>query len=146
HEFPEHRAAEVRRRRAAVSARQRGPRRRRAHAGDLSDAHGLAARRRAIGAIAMSIPVVNLTTTCDIYRPFGAGAPTTTGVGCRLVSDIERGLLTGSSVLTWSHYIDVDDSVDIRDACGRLGGGPGIVYADGDEVRIPNASGSRYVV
>jgi hypothetical protein len=95
----------------------------------------------------MSIPTAQLSTTCDIYRPFGAGAPTTTGVACRLVPDIVvgRGPAAGG-FLVWSHYIDVNDTVDIRDGCSRIAGAMAVQYADGDEVRIPNASGSRYVV
>ena len=38
------------------------------------------------------------------------------------------------------------DMVDIRDGCSRTAGSNAAVYADGDEVRIPNGSGSRYVV
>ena len=34
-----------------------------------------------------------LSTTCAVYRPFGAGSPTTTGVGCRLVPDAARGII-----------------------------------------------------
>src|SRR5262245_40048756 len=93
----------------------------------------------------MALPSGYTTTTCDIYRPFGAGAPTTTGVACRLVADIVRGRV-GNPVLVWSHYMDVADTVDVRDGCIRLGAVDAIGYVDGDEVRIPNASGSRYVV
>ncbi|MFL5342629.1 MAG: hypothetical protein ACJ8F7_21050 [Gemmataceae bacterium] len=96
----------------------------------------------------MSLPAALLTTTCDIYRPFGAGSPTTTGVACRLVPDMPRGRGTSNStaLIFWSHYIDLNDTVDIRDGCQRLGGSDTIQYGDGDEVRIPNGSGSRYVV
>lgn len=91
----------------------------------------------------MAIPASMLTTTCDVYRPFGAGAPTTTAVACRLVPRPSRDM---SLAGPWTHYIDIDDSVDLRDGCGRALGGPAQLYADGDEVRIPNASGTRYVV
>lgn len=94
----------------------------------------------------MSIPINQLTTTCDIYRPFGAGSPTTTGVPCRLVPDLARGRAGFAGMVAWTHYIDLEDDVDVRDACSRLGGADSIQFADGDEVRIPNASGSRYVV
>ena|SRR5437867_2854512 len=95
----------------------------------------------------MSIPANHLTTTCDIYRPFGAGSPTTTAVACRLVTDLAggRGVGANGSVI-WTEYLDVDDTADIRDGCTRLAGGDSVIYADGDEVRIPNGSGSRYVV
>ena len=95
----------------------------------------------------MSIPASQLTTTCDVYRPFGAGAATTTGVACRLVPDLVRGRGVGSSAtVVWTHYIDLDDTADLRDGCTRLPGSDGIQYIDGDEVRIPNGSGSRYAV
>jgi len=93
----------------------------------------------------MSLPAFHLTTTCDIYRPFGAGAPTTTGVPCRLVADMPRGQRSPNGLL-WTHYIDVQETVDIRDACSRLGAANSVQYFDGDEVRIPDATGSRYCV
>jgi hypothetical protein len=95
----------------------------------------------------MSIPASHLTTTCDIYRPFGAGSPTTTGVACRLVVDLAggRGVGANGSVI-WTHFIELQDTVDVRDGCTRLAGSDSVVYADGDEVRIPNGSGTRYVV
>jgi hypothetical protein len=94
----------------------------------------------------MALPPNPLTATCDIYRPFGAGSPTTTGVVCRLVTDMVNGRSRYSGGLCWSHYIDLSDMVDIRDGCSRTAGSNAAVYADGDEVRIPNGSGSRYVV
>src|SRR5947209_7667237 len=94
----------------------------------------------------MSIPATVLTTTCDIYRPFGAGSPTTTGVACRLVPDLAHGRGSGGPPIVWTHFLDLDDTVDIRDACTRLVGSNTVTYGDGDEVRIPNASGSRFVV
>src|SRR5262249_4491961 len=47
--------------------------------------------------------------------------------------------------LVWTHYIDVDSTVDVRDGCTRAAGFDAITYSDGDEVRIPDGSGSRYV-
>src|SRR5262249_27584278 len=93
----------------------------------------------------MPLPPNQLPTTCDIYRPFGAAAPTATGVACRLMPDLARGR-AGAGSLAWTHYLDFDDSVDVRDGGTRLGGADSINYNDGDEVRVPNASGSRYVV
>lgn len=93
----------------------------------------------------MPIPASQLTTTCDIFRPFGAGAPTTTGVACRLVPDLANGRGAGGG-LVWSHYVDLDDTADVRDGCTRAAGVNAVTYGDGDELRIPNASGSRYVV
>ena len=96
----------------------------------------------------MSLPTAFLTTTFDLYRPFGAGTPVATGIACRLVPDLARGRGTGSAsgTLIWTHYIDVDDSVDIRDGCTRAGGIDAPGFADGDEVRIPDSSGSIYTV
>jgi hypothetical protein len=96
----------------------------------------------------MSLPARLLTTTCDIYRPYGAASPTTTGVPCRLVPCLERGRggYAGSTYLMWTHYIDVDEGVDVRDGCARITGADSLAYADGDEVRIPDGSGTRYVV
>ena len=91
----------------------------------------------------MVIPASQLSTTCDVYRPFGVGAPTTTGISCRLVPDLDN---SSAGLVAWTHYLDVDDTVDIRDGCTRAIGSNGITYADGDEIRIPNASGSRFVV
>jgi hypothetical protein len=48
--------------------------------------------------------------------------------------------------LWWSQYIDVDDSVDIRDNVSRTTGQDALIFADGDEVRIPSGSNNRYVV
>jgi hypothetical protein len=94
----------------------------------------------------MSIPSSILTTTCDIYRPFDAGAPTTTGVACRLVPDASRGQRLAGTSLAWTHYVDVQDTTDIRDGCTRIPGVNIPQYADGDELRIPDAAGSRYCV
>ncbi len=97
----------------------------------------------------MPIPSKLLTTTCDIYRPFGAGAPTTSNVACRLVPCIGRGRGGSSAAgyLVWSHTLDVQDTADVRDGCTRTAGTNLITYNDGDEVRIPGGGGgTRYAV
>src|SRR5262249_41114747 len=71
--------------------------------------------------LAMSIPSSLLTTTCDIYRPFGAGSPLTTGVACRLVPDLFRGDHTSGGIV-WSHYLDLNETVDVKDGCTRTVG------------------------
>ena len=91
----------------------------------------------------MAVPPSHVTTTCDIYRPFGAGSPTTTGVACRLVPDLAT---VGGGAVVWTDYLDLDETVDVRDGCTRAAGSNSVTYNDGDEVRIPNASGTRYVV
>ncbi|MCE9531642.1 MAG: hypothetical protein K8T89_11050 [Planctomycetes bacterium] len=95
----------------------------------------------------MSIPANLLTTTCEIRRPFGAGSPTTSGIACKLATDMPRGRGSGlAGLLTWTHYIDLDDTVDIRDGCSRFLGANVVTYADGDEVRIPSGGTTRFVV
>ena len=96
----------------------------------------------------MSLPASMLTTTCDVYRPFGDGSPTTTGILCRLTPSLNA--LTGKLVagqLGWTHALDVQPGVDIRDGVTRLAGSVTITFADGDEVRVPGGTGTtRYVV
>jgi hypothetical protein len=85
------------------------------------------------------------TSTCDVYRPFGAASPTTSGIVCRLVPDMANGQQPGG--LSWTHYVDLPADVDVRDGCGRSLGSLTINYADGDELRIPGGSdGARFVV
>lgn len=96
----------------------------------------------------MSIPTTLLTTTCDIYRPFG-GVLVASSVPCRLVPELQRGRGShaGSNYLVWTHRLDVEDTVDVRDGCGRTAGLDFVVYGDGDEVRVPGGAGTtRYVV
>lgn len=46
----------------------------------------------------------------------------------------------------WTHFIDLPIEVDIRDGITRTTGSNTLNWADGDEVRIPDASGTKYVV
>lgn len=95
----------------------------------------------------MSIPASLLTTTCDIYSPFGAASPSVTNVPCRLVSDLTRGRGTSpNNTVAWTHYLDVQDTVAILDGCTRTATLNTINYIDGDEVRIPTGGSTRYVV
>jgi len=95
----------------------------------------------------MSLPASFLTTTCDIFKPFGAGSPSATAVPCRLVGDLYRGRgMSPPNTVAWTHFIDVQDSVDIVDGCTRTIPLNTINYADGDEVRIPTGGTARYVV
>jgi len=59
--------------------------------------------------------------------------------------DLYLRLATGSPIW-WTQYLDLDDSIDIRDGCTRTAGVDALNYADGDEVRIPSGSNNRYVV
>jgi hypothetical protein len=92
----------------------------------------------------MSLPAALLTTTCDIYRPFGAAAPTAAGVPCRLAPAAADGSRAGS--LTWTHTLELQPGVDVRDGYTRAAGGAALSYADGDEVRVPSGGATRYVV
>ena len=96
----------------------------------------------------MSIPSNVLTTTCAIYRPFGSPLPIVSGIACALVPNMTRGrmIAVSPSAQNWTHYMDLPSEVDVRDGCTRTDGSNAITYADGDEVRIPDVSGTRYVV
>ena len=93
------------------------------------------------------IPASLLTTTCDIYRPFGAASPLTTNVPCRVQPALGSGRTNVGGNLTWTHTLDFQEGVDLKDGCTRLGGADAVSYFDGDEVRIPSgASSPRFVV
>jgi hypothetical protein len=96
----------------------------------------------------MGLPAPTLTHSCDIYRPFGDATPTTTGVPCRLAPALAAG--SGKpmvAALAWTHTLDFQPGVDLRDGCSRTTGSNAIDYADGDEVRISDGAGAtRYVV
>lgn len=93
----------------------------------------------------MAIPSEMLPTTCDIYRPYGDASPRYTSVPCQIVADLARGRY--DMVPTWTHYLVLDSAVDVLDGCTRTAGSPLIVYADGDEVRVPaGATSPRYIV
>src|SRR5262245_65347181 len=93
----------------------------------------------------MPLPSSLLTTTCDIHRPFGTTPAMASGVVCRLTPDLVRGAGKPSDTpLVWTHVLDVQPGVDIRDGCTRAAGSDAIAFADGDEVRSPD--GARYVV
>src|SRR5687767_14257566 len=83
----------------------------------------------------------------DIYRPFG-GAAATENVRIRLLDEQPGGRRrTATAVqLQWTHVVECDYTVDIRDGCTRAAGSSDLTYADGDEVRIPDAGGARFVV
>jgi hypothetical protein len=73
-------------------------------------------------------------------------SPIASGIPCRLVGDLRAGRSRTPQGLTWSHMLLVEDHVDIRDGCSRTAGNNQITYGDGDEIRIPDATGTRYVV
>src|SRR5262249_39701133 len=75
----------------------------------------------------------------DVYRPYGAGSPTTTGIPCTFIHHV------GTCPLKGTHVMEVPDTADIRDGVTRTAGAASLVYADGDEIRI-QGSNTRYVV
>ena len=95
----------------------------------------------------MSIPTDLLPSTCDVYRPFGAGSPTHANIRCRLVPDLGRGRAALLGGIAWTHYLVLDAGADVLDACTRMPSSTLLTYADGDEIRIPTgASTPRFVV
>lgn len=94
----------------------------------------------------MSLPETFLSTTCDIYRPFGSATLIAGNVPCRLVADFARSRQSVFSP-TWTHYLLTNSSVDVRDGAARGIGGNSLAYADGDEIRVPaGAATPRFVV
>lgn len=89
-----------------------------------------------------------LTTTCAIFRPFGAAVPLYTDIPCRMQPDLPCGRGSGvAAVLAWSHYMDLQPTVDILDQCGRGAGSDSLQFNDGDQVNSPSgASHPTYVV
>lgn len=88
-----------------------------------------------------------LPSRCDVYRPFGSASPTTTGIPCRIAPRTDsksRGIV--DETIAWTHMLDFQPGVDIRDGCSRSAGDCVITYADGDEIRVPSGSTTRYVV
>jgi len=101
---------------------------------------GMALGRAGFGACHME-------STCDIYSPFGAAAPSATNVACQFVQDLAVGRGTAPvNTVSWTHYIDVAEGVSIVDGCTRTPSLDNINYFDGDEVRIPTGGATRYVV
>lgn len=94
----------------------------------------------------MPLPNFIPLTTFNLHRPFGTDAAGGTFTGF-LSPAAATGRAPGSGNPRWTHTLDVDEDVDIRDGCTRIEGMNEITYADGDEVRIPSGSAAgRYVV
>jgi hypothetical protein len=94
-------------------------------------------------------PASSFPATCDVYRPFGAASPSATAVPCRLLPDMRlgQGAPSAPSGLTWTHFLEVAASTDLRDGCTRTAGADAVTFADGDEVRVAETAGTaRYVV
>jgi hypothetical protein len=92
------------------------------------------------------------TTNCDIYRPYSAGSPTTTGVQCQLTPCLSGQSFGGSppTPAYYTHVMDLDTTTDIRDGCSRQTNQPQQQFGMGDKVQIPSGtagtSGSTYAV
>ena len=91
---------------------------------------------------------VHLPTTFDLYRSYGAGSALTTANRCRLMEQIDEGRAALAGSMQWTHYIEIEPTVDIRDGITRATGTLTITFteANADEVRIPNSTGTRYIV
>lgn len=88
-----------------------------------------------------------MESTFDLYKPFGAPAPTLVNQPCQFVEDLLNGRGTNpNNTVAWTHYCDVDGAVDVLDGCTRTAPLNTINYADGDELHIPSGSGIRYAV
>lgn len=90
----------------------------------------------------------SLTTTFNIRRPYGAGASVESGLRCRLMEQLDEGRAALAGCMQWTHYIDCQETVDIRDGITRATGALTVTFteADADEVRIPDDNGTRYIV
>lgn len=95
----------------------------------------------------MPLPDLAKTTTMDLYRPFG-GALVKENIRIRLMEQHSGGRRPADAAiqLQWTHVVECDYAEDIRDGCTRAPGANDLVYADGDEVRIPDGSGTTFAV
>ena len=48
--------------------------------------------------------------------------------------------------MNWTHFVDFDFDVDVRDGVSRSVTSNALTYSDGDMIRIPDANGTVYVV
>ena len=93
----------------------------------------------------MSLPI-SPNATCDIYRTGVSppSTPATAGVPCFLQSDWRGGQRGGErevNALTWTHFMLVDISVDIRDAyTGHMTTSPQ------DTIYVPDQTGTAFNV
>lgn len=84
--------------------------------------------------------------TCMIYDGFNGALRYPTAKRCKLTEQLDEGRPPVSGGLFWTHFIDLDLDVDIRDRCTRSAGTNTLTYADGDKVIIPDVNGTVYVV
>lgn len=96
----------------------------------------------------MPVPF-DLPDVISIYRPAGAGAPLYSDVPARVVPNLKvgRGSTSGPTYLTWTHWVDLQPTQDIKDGCTRAAGANYVTYNDGDGVRATLAGRSyRFIV
>lgn len=87
--------------------------------------------------------------TFDCYRPFSSGTPLFTNKSGILYPDLVqgRGGYSGGQYSTWTHFLDFDSSLDVRDASSRAAGLDFLSYADGDKIVVPSGGTvTAYVV
>lgn len=88
-----------------------------------------------------------METKFVIRRAFGGAIAPGPGVyRGRLTEQIDEGRPPLSGGLSWTHFLDVGMAVDIRDGQTRAAGTNVLTYADGDEIRIPDDNGCKFVV
>jgi hypothetical protein len=85
-----------------------------------------------------------LPTTCDIYRPFDSGTLIASAIPCRLTPAYRAAEKVND--LAWTHTLDIQPGVDLRDGVSRIVATVQLSYADGDEVRVPSGGTTRFVV
>lgn len=87
--------------------------------------------------------VFNPTTNCDLYRPYSAASPTTTGIQCQVTPCLAGERVGGSPPpMYYTHVMDVDTTTDIRDGCSRQTNEPQQQFGMGDLVLIPSGLAS----
>jgi hypothetical protein len=82
----------------------------------------------------MPLPEAILVSRCNIFRPFTAPFPMLMNVRCRLIGVFGRG--RAGLTFVYTHLLEVQPDIDIRDGCNRAGGSPTLAYSDGDKVQI----------
>ena len=106
------------------------------------------------------LPQGGVDTTCLIVRPFGADPdPADILHPCKFnkfcwKNPAPKGRFQSyahlrshqSATIDWDACIAVEPYVDIRDGVTRTLGANALVYADGDEVYLPDAFGERFAV
>src|SRR5262245_25088641 len=88
---------------------------------------------------------MNSNITFELRRPFGGAVVTSNNPGT-LHNHFTSAGRGAAGDIGYTHILDVPDSFDIRDGCLRGINTSSLAYGDGDEIRIPDSSGTIYVV